>query len=842
MCYFYKIVLCFVLLGFSISVPAQNLPALQKDGAVSTGTLQNGITYYLVTNSTTKGVADFALVRKGCSDTLASREELVSLPHFNKTIPYRFLSRKGIGCRPEGYMTYGGGNTVYRFDDVPVFDQAASDTTLLLLFDLIAAQPCQHAVVIAGDITPAALLERMKVFSMMVPSRNPGYTKEAYSFKTSGGTLYSFTESARPSLKVEFRSPRTPDAQMNTIQPFISRLYALELKEIVDNRLEEVFSERGIPALDLATTCLGSAETSGDERFTVEVVTSPDQLVQATLAVASVLSEIGSRGVDGDEYRTAKSTVISRLGHPRSNDDLVRQCISSYLYGSDLASTDTKVKFLTSRPMDADTEARLFNNYISAILSDTDNMSVSWTGTPEEYGVLSYELLFKAMWNSVAMLDTRTYQWSVNAADTSRLWNGKGKTKFKNAESEFVSGGETWTYANGMKVIYKKLATPGRFAYSLMIRGGYTLVRDLGKGEGAFFSDMLSLCSVAGMSGKDFIRLMNINGIEMKYQVTGADLRVYGEAPSNRLDLLMKGLLSLADERKPDNAAFVTYRRAQAASLKPAFLDSLMYKDYMYSPVKTPSGLNDQTYAKALGYFNSEFIRVNDGVLVLAGDLGYDATQKKLAMYLGGFRTTKTVVGRTPVSYKLGSGSTSYSMPGTPTRVMIGMAFTKPFTTENYMAFRIASLALKRAVTGAMGAVGFSVAMDENYGIYPLEGGELVFTCSPVPDAGLPKAIAGGEDHPRKALLDARKAIDDILKNPIPAAELQACKSLLTNSYTSVLADPEGYVDAILMRYTYGKDVLTNYSARIGSVTAANVQQIYQALSEGIRIEYVVKE
>lgn len=117
-----------------------------------------------------------------------------------------------------------------------------------------------------------------------------------------------------------------------------------------------------------------------------------------------------------------------------------------------------------------------------------------------------------------------------------------------------------------------------------------------------------------------------------------------------------------------------------------------------------------------------------------------------------------------------------------------------------------------------------------------------MFTCSPVPDAGLPKAIAGGEDHPRKALLDARKAIDDILKNPIPAAELQACKSLLTNSYTSVLADPQGYVDAILMRYTYGKDVLTNYNARIGSVTAANVQQIYQALSEGIRIEYVVKE
>ena len=756
----FKTVFCFVLLAFSISVPAQNLPALAKDGTVSTGTLQNGITYYLVTNSITKGVADFALVRKGCSDTLASRQELVSLPHFNKTIPYRFLSRKGIGCRPEGYMTYDGGNTAYRFDDVPLFDQAASDTTLLMLFDIIASKPCQHALVIAGDITPAALLDKMKVFSMMVPSRNPSYQKTAYTWTPSSEAEYSFTESGEvSSLKVDFRYQRTPDALMNTIQPFISGLYVLELKEIVENRMREMFAERSIPASEIGTSCLGSADTAGDEHFTLWARTSSDQLVQATLAVASVLSEISARGVEANEYTTAKAAVLRRLGQPRGNEDLVRECISSYLYGSDLASVDTKIKFLTSRPMDAVVEARLFNNYISAILSDTDNMKVSWTGVSDEFGVLPYELLFKAMWNSVATLDNRTYEWKVSAADTTRLWNGKGKTKFKNAESEFVSGGETWTYDNGMKVIYKKLSTTGKFAYSLMIRGGYTMVGDLGKGEGAFFSDMLSLCSVAGMSGRDFIRLMNINGIEMKYQVSGADLRIYGEAPSNRLDLLMKGLLSIADERKPDNAAFVAYRKAVASSLKPAFLDSLMYKDYVYSPVKTPSGLTDQTYSKALNYFNSEFIRVNDGVLVLAGDLGYDATQKKLTRYLGGFRTSKTVSARSPVSYKLGSGSTSYSMPGTPTCVKIGMVFSRPFTTENYMAFRTASLAIKRAVTGAMGAVGFSVAMEEKYGIYPIEGGELILTCTPVPDPGLPKAISGGEDHPRKALLDARKAI-----------------------------------------------------------------------------------
>jgi hypothetical protein len=163
-------------------MPAQNMPSVPKDGSVVSGALANGISYYLVTNPAQKGFADFALVWKGSLDTLSARKGLSSLPHFNKTIPHNFLTRKNIGCRPEGYITYKGGSTIFRFDDVPVFDQAASDTTLLMLFDLIAVKPCQATVVIAGDIATAPIIEKMKVFSLMVPSRNPSYTKPAYSF------------------------------------------------------------------------------------------------------------------------------------------------------------------------------------------------------------------------------------------------------------------------------------------------------------------------------------------------------------------------------------------------------------------------------------------------------------------------------------------------------------------------------------------------------------------------------------------------------------------------------------------------------------------------------------
>ena len=174
--------------------------------------------------------------------------------------------------------------------------------------------------------------------------------------------------------------------------------------------------------------------------------------------------------------------------------------------------------------------------------------------------------------------------------------------------------------------------------------------------------------------------------------------------------------------------------------------------------------------------------------------------------------------------------------------VNIAMACAEPFTTENYMAFKIASQSLLRKLKGAMAEQGFSVDMADNFKLFPQESLELIFTCNPVPDHGLPSGVAGGEGHPKRAMVTARKVIDEVLSNPIPAEELKACKALLSNVYSIGLSDPDRYADAIMLRYSGGKDVLTDYSKRIGSVTADNVKHIFGVLAEGMRIEYVVKQ
>ena len=837
-----KTILCSVLLGFSIMMPAQSLPALQKDGTVTTGSLTNGISYYLVTNPSMKGVADFALVRKGEPDTLSARKELSSLPHFNKTIPYKFLSRKGIGCRPEGYVSYRDDAVIFRFDDVPVFDQAASDTTLLMLFDLIAAKPCPHAVVIAGDINPSAIIERMNVFSLMVPSRSPAYKKKPYIWRPSAEAEYSFIPSDQSTLTVEFRSPRTPDDQMNTIQPFISELFSNSLREVVEDRVKETLMCRNIPVKSLEVRYSGSASTSGDERFTLTALTSRGQLMPASMAVAAALSEICSKGVGVNEYLVARNSVLNGFLRTQTNDALVRRCVSSYLYGADLASPATKATFFSSRNMSPKAECELFNSFSTALLSDMESPKVAWTGNAEDYDEWFWPSLFGSVISSVSSLDKPLYSWKTTSRDTSALWNDRSKLKLKSVAAEPVSGGEMWTFSNGMKVIYKQMPTKGKFSYSLMIKGGYSTVRNLSRGEGAFFSDMFGLCDIAGMSGRDFDKVLRSNGVEMNCSVSTSDLRLYGTAPSNRFQLTLKALLSAANQRKPSASAFESWRRMELASLKPAYLDSLMYQDYNYSAVKTPSGLVPSTMKDASDFFDDQFVRANDGVLVLVGDLSPEAAQKTLCQYLGGFRVSKSLSVRQFSPYRLRTGSTTYSRRGEPVSISLALACAEPFTTENYMAFRVAALALQRRLTGVMAENGFSVRMSDRFTVWPQEALELIFTCSPVPEDGLPYGVKSGSSQPMRSLVAARKVIEEVLSKPVGAAELASCKALLTNGYSTYLADPKNYIEAVLMRYSGGKDVLTGYNNRIGSVSADKVKEIFGTLSEGMRIEYVVKQ
>ena len=192
---------------------------------------------------------------------------------------------------------------------------------------------------------------------------------------------------------------------------------------------------------------------------------------------------------------------------------------------------------------------------------------------------------------------------------------------------------------------------------------------------------MMGLHRIAGLSPGSFEKVLRANGIDFQTKVSASDMRICGSAPSNHYALVVKALLSVANERKMDLSGFEAYRKMEISMMDCSPLDSLMYPENNYTEVKAPAGLAPTTLSDAEAYFSKEFLRCSDGVIVFVGELPVETVQKYLAKTIGGFRISKSVTPRSVASLNLRAGTTTFTGNGDTPSVSIGIAGAYPFST-----------------------------------------------------------------------------------------------------------------------------------------------------------------
>ena len=283
----------------SIMMPAADLPSLPVASRIKTGMLDNGIAYYLVTNSTEKGRADIALVQKGGYDNetpytagstaVHAMGSLTMLPHFRTNTPFHYLSRNCIWPGAEGYVASYPDATVYRFRNLE-FSRSKDivDSTLLMVFDIIGMQseylggryaPQNQAIIISGDVDAGAVLNKMNMLSMLVTRGRPSMLESEYKWSGSSEASYRHvqpTAKGLASVSAEYVYPRTPEKNMNTVQPLVSQKFASELGIILRKRLAKSLRNAGVPVSDIKYSYTSSKEGPGNELFRISIVTSEE--------------------------------------------------------------------------------------------------------------------------------------------------------------------------------------------------------------------------------------------------------------------------------------------------------------------------------------------------------------------------------------------------------------------------------------------------------------------------------------------------------------------------------------------------------------------------------------
>ena len=832
---YFRFLLLVALLFFSTIVPAQTLPSLPRDSRIQKGTLACGVRYYMVTNPSAKGYGHIAVIQRDTPLSESAREQLDPA----------FLSRMGVAPGEEGYVSDVDGSTVYHFRDVPIYRPEVLDSMLLYSFAHVALSKAEQAVVVSGDIDPVELKKKMDIFSMLVPkmlvkeNHRPDYVWEP-----SPAPWVDAYPSPSPvaEVSVTYAGARVPFDFMNTAQAIVSDLFGEEFQAILRHRLSRNLRDAGIPYGTIGFRSLRSMDYGGDERYTVTVTVAKEQVDEAMRVVSSTLAEIDSKGVSAREFSDAKKVLTaqirSRAASSPSQEEDIRRCVANFLYGAHLAPYSETMRLFARKNLADTTEARFFNRFADALLGQLENLTLEFTGAPDsldkDQALFNYNLAY--LYGSVVP-SGKTYDW--HSADSTLLNVSAPKVKIKAEKTEPVTGGTLWTFSNGMRVVFKRVPGSGVFDYALQLNGGLNQIAGLKEGEGGYIGDMLSLYDVAGIPAPAFRDLLSAGGIQMETELSVHSFALKGEAPAGQLEFLLKCLLGLSGDRKLNVNEFNHYSQNQAL-VQPSVTDLLYQRlvpGFVYTSNKLPGKLTADTPAKAHKYYNERFAHMQDGVLILSGDLKEEEVKPLLQRYLGGFNTDKETVARKPVTMKPLTGTVTTEIQGQPRGIYVLMDAEYALTSDHYYTSLVAARALQRTLVRYLAPYGYTVQIGTNFFAQPQERFQIELTCLPAALSGLPEqTLSQNAEIVLPVLREAIKASVDAKVDPV---DLKAWKEHLQADVKRELSSPSGFVATLLDRYANNKDIASRHEESIGGINAAKVQDYLRALVSGGRIEFV---
>lgn len=832
---FAKILLTAALLGISIMMPARELPSLPAEKNIRSGTLENGIRYYLVANSAKKGFADFALVRLDEIPSEATESQMQGLENFAGTSPESFLVRNGIGAGRGGYFVEKEGSTVFRFQDVPLYNRQVTDSTLLMTFALVAASPAPQTVIIAGDIVPDDILRRMGLFSMLVPRVRREAVEEEYVWEpylSPSFTLRQLKDTDESVVSVSYFAPRTPKRYMNTPQPLVMNIFAREFELIIKDRLRRKLRDGGIPYSFIDIDYLPSAETAGDVKYTISVGTDKRHIDAAMEAVSMTVSSLAAFGVIKDDFEDARQVLtpsLRRFAHSvPTNAEYVRRCENACLFGASLAARNEEFRIFGRRPVADSSGFAFFNRMSASFLNPSCNADILYEAPLDSLDDIEAFFKYNLNYLKGSMMTPATVYRGARG-DSTGLVTRAPKVKLKKEAAEPVTGGEMWTWSNGFRVIFNKVPDAPALSYAFVFGTGYGSVEDLRSGEAGYFSDILALYETAGISGDDFYAMLAANGIELKGEVGPRATILRGTVLPSRLPLLLRSVLSLVTDSSPSPNRFREYcegerlrlasRRAASYRMDRALFDAV-HPEFAGSPYKDPALLQDGLLQKADRLLRGKvFPGASKGYLVISGDMDPIELQKVLAKYIGGFGSAPSSTAARSVDYPISSGRKFLHGKGLPSRVCLYAECDYPLTGKTHYLAQAVEEAARRLAVRSAGAQARSVRATCRLESWPQERLSLKISF------GLP----GG---------DAKAAVDDIIQafgtnGMVGKEDAEAYKAMALSAAEASMKTPEGLNDLAIARYTYNKDYKTRYKENINSITPEDISAALSALAGG---------
>ena len=265
-----------------------------------------------------------------------------------------------------------------------------------------------------------------------------------------------------------------------------------------------------------------------------------------------------------------------------------------------------------------------------------------------------------------------------------------------------------------------------------------------------------------------------------------------------------------------------------------------MCPGYRYSGARDADGLDMEFADKADALMSELSGKMNDGMLIIAGDIDERMLKASLLTHASDFKTTEMTFARPAISYQPISGTVMRTEEGSANSIDMVMSAPMSLTADNYYVAAIASMALKKELVNAVSRTGMSLQVRHSCRKDPQERFNLMISLNEASVDGFAPGTAVND--PLVALAAVRSALANPRSLKLTKEELDAYKAFLKKDIAERKKTPEYWLQRISMRYLDGKDFTTGCEAKIDAVTADKVKALLASLIDGSKVEYITSK
>ncbi len=703
-------------------------------------------------------------------------------------------------------------------------------------------RPDMQAIIVVGDVNVDEVEAKIKSIFADIKKVENGAPREIYPIPDNKEPIIYTTkdkELSQSILMMAYKQDPVPESMKSGMQYLVIQHVLHAIGSMLNERYGELAQKPNPPFIGASwgyKKVFGMARAKDAEEFTCQF--ADDKFDEAFKATYREYLRVARNGFTVTEYERFKERYKSSLENYYQqktkirNSSFVNEYVNNFLDNE--PATGIEFEYNTMKMLCDQLPLEAINQMV---MNQNDSNLIIAVFMPEKEGVaLPENAHILQLMKDVEAETIEAYKEEVSAEPLVDAAVLKGSKIMKQEPSVFDS--QLLTLKNGVKIYVKKTDfTPNNIRMSAASFGGSSLYGNEDILNFHYVADIMDECGWGNFSSTDLSKKLAGKQVSLIPSIGEKSEGLSGSCVTKDLESLLQLTYLMFTAPRKDESAFqsaVDKMKAlyKNATMQPTYalqdtLLSVIYNNHPRAKASLPKveNLEALNYDRMLQLYKERFADGNDFVFYFVGDIDLEVAKPLFEKYLGSLPVLKTQENYKIIDMRIVDGEhiNIFEKEQQTPFSMVAVIYHAPVKEDlkNILVTNILEQALNYKYIE-------SVREDEG-GAYTVQA-SVSLSDYPVEEATVQIILPTAPDKRAKMTEILYKGVEDMVTNGPSAEDMEKAKEYLLRSHDEELMQNYYWMIALKDATRENKDYVTTYKEVLGTITAADVQQMAKTI------------